>query len=556
MSVDRRRALTLLGLGTLSPAALSPISAIPAENGSRFRHGVASGDPLRDRLIIWTRITVPGAGHSAPQSVAWTVSEDPGFERIAARGVALAGPDRDFTVKVDVTGLRPDQEYFYRFRSADEDSPPGQARTLPEGPSDKVVLAFATCAHYQRGLFNVYDAIARLERVDAVVHLGDYIYEDAEDAPGHGHEQALWLGRRLEPNHELVSLADYRKRHALHKTDTDLQAAHARAAWICVWDDHESANDCWFGGAEGHHPKTDGAWSLRKAAAIRAYYEWMPIREPAPGRTAEAINRTFQFGDLASLIMLETRLTARSHQISYQTDAPDLNTLRTRLDDPSRQMMGLNQEAWLERELKASVADGCAWQVIGNQVVMAQVIAPDVKRLLGPLLTQAMVTILPEERRRQAAKLGELFAHRLPYNLDAWDGYPAARERVYQAFTAASARPIVVSGDSHAFWANELYDGQARHVGVELGVTSITSPGVCDIVPALPINRLVEDANPNVRFTDHGAKGFVLLTLTREEAIGELIAVSTILTKPYEARPLRRYRITPSPGGIGPLVEI
>ena len=312
MSVDRRRALKLLGLGALSPAAASPISANPSETPTRFRHGVAAGDPTPSGLIIWTRITPRDPAHRSALPVAWAVAEDPDFRRIAAKGVAIASIDRDFTVKVDVGGLSPGRDYHYRFRAGAEVSPIGRARTLVQGPQDKLVLAFATCAHYQRGLFNVYDAIARLHRVDAVVHLGDYIYEDGADPAGGAQATAERLGRIVQPQHELITLADYRLRHAQHKTDPDLQAAHARAAWICVWDDHESANDCWFGGAEGHHPKTDGDWGLRKAAAIRAYYEWMPIREPAPGRAAEAINRSFQFGDLASLIMLETRLIARS----------------------------------------------------------------------------------------------------------------------------------------------------------------------------------------------------------------------------------------------------
>ena len=565
--MDRRRALKLLGLGALSPAAASPISANPSETPSRFHHGVAAGDPTPTGLIIWTRITPKDPAHRDALPLTWVVAEDPGFGRIAARGRAVAGADRDFTVKIDVVGLSPGRDYFYRFRAGAEESPIGRARTLPDGPIDRLVLAFATCAHYQRGLFNVYDAIARLPRVDAVVHLGDYIYEDGADRTGGGRALAEQLDRTPQPTHELVTLADYRLRHAQHKTDPDLQAAHARAAWICVWDDHESANDCWFGGAEGHHPKTDGPWGLRKAAAIRAYYEWMPIREPSPARGDLAIYRSFQFGDLASLIMLETRLIARSHQVSYVDDTPirqasdgrdiaDLAGLRAKLDDPSRQMMGLAQEAWLGCELQASIAAGRTWQVIGNQVVMAQVIAPDIKQLLGPVLTPALVAMLPDERRRQAVKMGDVFADRMPYNLDAWDGYPAARERVYQAFRDAGARPIVVSGDSHAFWANELIDTGGRHVGVELGVTSITSPGVCDMVPGLPINRFVEEANPDVRFTDHGAKGFVLLTLTREAAIGELIAVSTIQSKPYETRALRRYRITPREGGLSPLTQV
>ena len=565
--MDRRRALKLLGLGALSPAAASPIAASPSDAPIRFRHGVASGDPTLDSLIIWTRITPADPAHRDAIPVAWTVAEDAGFRHIAARGRAIAGADRDFTVKVDVGGLNPGRDYFYRFRTGAEESPAGRARTLTDGSQEEAVLAFATCAHFQRGLFNVYEAIGRRPRVDAVIHLGDYIYEDGADAGGGGRALAEQLGRTPQPMHELVTLADYRLRHAQHKTDPDLQAAHARAAWICVWDDHESANDCWFGGAEGHHPKTDGPWSLRKAAAIRAYYEWMPIREPAPGATPLAIYRSFQFGDLASLIMLETRLIARSHQVSYNDDTPfrqasdgreipDLAVLRAKLDDPARQMMGLAQEQWLGRELKASIAAGRTWQVIGNQVVMAQVIAPDIKALLGPVLTPALVAMLPEERRRQAAKIGDIFEDRMPYNLDAWDGYPAARERVYQAFREAGARPIVISGDSHAFWANELVDAADRHVGVELGVTGVTSPGVCDLVPGLPINRFLEEANRDVHFTDHGAKGFVLLTLTREAAVGELMAVSTIQSKPYETRPLRRYRITPHAEGLSPLTEI
>jgi alkaline phosphatase D len=571
MRVDRRRALKLLGLGAVSPAVVSPVVPNSAEAPTRFQHGVASGDPTTGAVVIWTRITPSSVSGQTPGLVAWEVAQDADFRHVVARGVAETGPARDFTVKVDVDrGLRPDTAYWYRFRCGDETSPAGRTRTLPQGRMDEARLAVVSCSCFEHGFFNVYAAIAALPQLDAVVHLGDYIYENsqAHSAPRY----QAWAernGRQTQPAGNLITLADYRTRHALYKTDPDLQAAHAKAPWICVWDDHESANDCWVGGAENHHPKTDGLWSDRKTAAVRAYYEWMPIREPRPGKAFEAINRSFQFGDLATLIMVESRLIARAHQISYQTDAPmrpgpdgaerpDMALLEQRLDDPSRQMLGAKQEAWLAKELEASVASGRTWQVLGSQVVMGEVIAPDVKAVLGPILSQALIAVLPPDKKAEAVTMGDIFAYRLPYNLDAWDGYPAARERVYQALKASGARPIVVSGDSHAFWANELYDSQGDHVAVEIGGTSITSPGVCDIVPLLPINRLIVEANPGtVRFTDHGAKGFILLTLRRHEAIAELMAVSSIEAKPFETAVLKRYRTTPfADGGVSTLQEV
>lgn len=549
--MDRRSALRLMAFGAVSPAA-APILAAPSASRSSFRHGVASGDPAQDRLIIWTRIT-PRSGR-AREAVLWAVAEDPSFDRVRAQGAFDTGAERDFTVKVDVGGLEPGRTYFYRFRVGRELSPVGQGRTLPEGPTADAVLVAVCCAHFQCGLFNAYDAIARLPRVDAVIHLGDYIYEDGENGSAHAKRIGDELGRYMQPARELLTLADYRARHALYKTDPDLQAAHARAAWICQWDDHETANDCWKDGAEKHDPRTEGSWGARKAAALKAYYEWMPIREPKPGRPMEAINRTFRFGDLASLIMLETRLVARVHQLSYEKDlvfhpgpegreTPDFEGFRRRLNDPDRQVLGPPQEAWLGQQLSASVGAGQTWQVLGSGVVMAPVIAPDVKGILGPALSELVLASLPAEEKDRASRMADLFAYKTPYDLDSWDGYPAARERLYQICRAASARPIVLSGDSHAFWANSLADAAGQPVGVEFGATSVTSPGVCDIVPMLPVNRMIEEANPGVRFCDHGAKGFVRLTLTHEAAIGELMAVSTIRAKPYDVRVLKSYRV-------------
>jgi len=560
MRVDRRAALRFLAYGAASPAAV-PLVASPSEAETPFRHGVAAGDPTQERLIVWTRVTPADPAHRA--LVRWAVAEDPDFHRIVARGAETAGPERDFTVKVDVAGLDPGRTYFYRFQFGREFSAVGKARTLPEGPTRDLVLIALTCAHYQCGLFNVYDAVARLPRVDAVIHLGDYIYEDAEDGSAYARRQGDALGRYMVPSHELLTLDDYRARHALYKTDPDLQAAHAAAAWICQWDDHESANDCWQGGAEKHDPKTEGPWALRKAAALKAYYEWMPIREPAPGRAMEAAYRTFRFGDLASLVMMETRLIARAHQLYYERDltfhpgpdgkpAPDLDSFMARLNDPNRQVLGAAQEAWLEGQLKASVSAAEPWQVLGSGVVMGRITAPDVEGKLGPDLSSLVLGVIPAEQRGRAERLARLFTHGIPYDLDDWDGYPAARERLYGLCRRAGSNPIVLSGDSHGFWANELSDASRTAVGVEFGATSITSPGICDVLPVLPVDRYIQEANNDVRFCDNGAKGFVRLTLTHDHALGELMAVSNIRAKPYELGVLKSYRVTP---GAPKLVE-
>jgi alkaline phosphatase D len=556
MRIDRRRALALLGLGAASATASGASAAAKVS----FNHGVASGDPLQDRVVIWTRLTPADAGAdrvSADYVVAR--AERPG--QPVTRGRVFTSAGRDFTAKVDVTGLQPGHEYVYWFESGGVKSPVGRAKTLPSGHVDDVVLAVATCALWPGGYFNAYQAIADQPRVDAVIHLGDYIYEYGMD--GFGGEIGAKIGRTVDPTHEILTLADYRRRHAQAKSDPMLQVAHAKAPWIVVWDDHEVANDDWMGGAENHQPATEGPWSDRKAAALRAWYEWMPIRNLAPGQPFEAINRSFQFGDLASLIMLETRLTARDHQLDYATDLvvdgkPDPQAFMAKYLNPARTMMGPKQETWLASELAASVQSGRRWQVLGNQVVMARVVMPDVSKKMTPEAYGQLMASLPPDVRAIAAQAPAVSAAGLPYDLDAWDGYPAARERVYEAFKAAHATPIVVSGDSHAFWANELYDasGQTR-VAAEFGAAGITSPGIADIFVGAPINEAFVERNAKeVRFTDHGAKGFVLLTLTREAATADLIAVSTVYAPKADARVLKRFRVEPATGGVGAVTEI
>jgi alkaline phosphatase D len=552
MRINRRRALALLGLGAAAPAARAQAKEVAA-----FHHGVASGDPLQDRVILWTRITQPGAGDIEYR---WTL--DPVDRKGGGkRGEGMTGADRDFTVKVDVIGLDPGRAYTFQFEAGGAKSPVGRTRTLADGPTKDAVLAVCTCALYPNGYFNAYGAIAALPRVDAVVHLGDYIYEYG--GPGsYGMDSAVAGERPHDPPHECVSLADYRRRHAQYKTDPQLQAAHGRAPWIVVWDDHETANDSWMGGAENHQPATEGDWNLRKAAAIKAYYEWMPIREPAGG--GFSINRSFDFGDVASLFMLETRLTARDQQLTYDKDLPkeptpaDVATFKKRLADPARKMMSASQEAWLEKGMAESVKGGRPWQVIGNEVVMARLFTPPIHKFMTEAAYTAAKAGLSHAGANRLSRIEANAALGLPWGTDMWDGYPADRQRLLGLVEKARANAIVVSGDSHAFWANELYDAETggKRVAVEFGAPGITSPGPGESIAALPLGDAFAKHNREVLYNNQTAKGFVLLTLTHAHATAELIAVSSVKEKAFAAKPVATYRATPGPGGVSGLKAI
>jgi len=551
MRIDRRKALAMLGLGAAGPAA----AQLPKPLGVTFNHGVASGDPKADRLVLWTRIT-PENGQ---KQIAYTWKLNPLDRRAggAKSGSGVTGPERDYTVKVDVAGLDPGRNYTFSFQAEGVTSPAGRTRTLPVGATQDVVIATVSCALFPNGYFNVYKAIADLDRVDLVIHLGDYIYEYGGPA-SYGMSSAVAGERPHDPPHECRNLADYRLRHAQYKTDQGLQAAHERAPWIVAWDDHETANDSYAGGAENHQPD-EGDWSARKAMALKAYYEWMPIREPAAGQSlAEAGERSFRIGDLAQIVMLETRLTARDRQLVYDRDLagadgkPDLDGFKKKLTDPARRIMAPAQETWLAGELAGSVKAGHAWQVIGSGVVMARLLMP----LIGRDLTPAQVADLPEQSRKRIERWQPIAAAGLPYGLDMWDGYPVDRERVYELVRKAGARPVVISGDSHAFWANELSDAGGKRVGVEFGGTSVTSPGADDGLKTLKLGPAFASASPEVAFCDQGAKGFVLLTLGRTEARADLMAVSSITSKTFTTRTVKSFRFTPEGAGVSGLKEI
>ena len=535
--IARRTALALLG-GGAAAALPGSLQAQRAEGGS-FAHGVASGDPARDGAVLWTRVTpADGQGDVA---LRWQVAAAPDGSplrsgRVEARAAA------DHTAKVEVTGLKAGRDYWYWFTTpAGQRSPIGRFRTLPVGATEQVVLGVASCQLYSGGLFNAYADMAALPRLDAVVHLGDYIYEYG--AEGYGADVGRKLGRLPDPPHEIVTLADYRRRHAQVKADPDMQAAHARAAFICVWDDHEVANDSWIGGAE-NHDDAEGDWAARKAAAMQAYFEWMPIRDSRRALGREAIYRSFEFGDLATLAMVETRLLARALQVAPKGAAPTPDQYQAMLAErarPDRELLGRDQQRWLEGVLARSVRAGKPWQLLGNQVVMARVAGPDLEQMLGAERYAATLARLPETWRGRLQQSVAGYRAGIPFNLDAWDGYPAARERLYASFRRAGSRPIVLAGDSHAAWSNDLYDAAGTLVAAEFGATAITSPSYGSLLPGL--GTLLAKANREVAFCDQDSKGYTLLTLERGSATAEHVAVSTVLAKPFERRVVARHRV-------------
>jgi alkaline phosphatase D len=606
-----RRGALLVGAGAAAACGAPNIETPPYEGELAFSHGVASGDPKQDRVVIWTRVSPVNPG---PVPVRWIVARNRELSDVVKTGVIETSEARDYTVKADVTGLRPGAPYFYGFRAGAAESAVGRAKTLPRGRTEQVKLAVVSCASYSHGFFNAYEALSRQEDIDAVIHLGDYIYEYG--LSGYGGDTAIQLGRVPSPEVECTRLEDYRTRHAQYKTEPELQAAHAMAPWITVWDDHEVANDSFATGAENHQPN-EGEWANRKRAALQAYYEWMPIREPEAGRAFEAINRSFDFGDVATLIMVETRLLARTQPLDYARElpikmqrwnvanpaapvalrdheadmpamqrlpaiyeqvgaemrpvldwrraqglasnaqnlpagfylAPDVDALNALLNAPERQLMGEAQEQWLAGELARSKRAGATWQVLGNQVLMAKVDAPDLSATPAPLAAAL------ERLRPGVTQLLKLTKFPFPLNTDAWDGYPAARARVLSSIRAAGGNALVLTGDTHTAWANEIADGQGR-VAVELGATSITSPSDADYFAAAGIDFAagVRARNAGVKWTDPLHRGFLVLTLTKEEARAEFVTVSNILAKQYEVATGSSFTIAPDSGpGVGAL---
>ncbi len=532
------------GTWELDDLVVSGMSSLPQV---AFEHGVASGDPLADRVILWTRVT------TTQQSVAvdWAIASDADFTQVVDSGTVTTDASRDYTVKVDASGLSAGSHYYYRFSAEGVDSPVGTTKTLPEGSVDQVTMAVLSCANLTAGYFNVYGEVAKRDDVDVVLHLGDYFYEYAYQYAngdyGYASEQAAELGRLPQPLHELLTLEDYRTRYAQYRQDPDLLALHAKTPFIAIWDDHEIANDASVNGAENHNDG-EGSWEARRAAAMQAYYEWMPIREQS-GRNAWEAYRNFKFGDLVSLSMLETRLSGRSEQLDYAdytdaaTGAFDGARFQSAMSDPGRSMLGDTQTGWLQGEMATSTA---TWEVLGSGVFMARIWGP--APLLGQQVSFADYQALAYKQATApesltAQEVAVLSAADIPANLDAWDGYGVNREVILATAASLDKNLVVLSGDLHTSLASNLTDMYGNPVGVEFTGSSVTSPGevqtlLGDLPPAEGEPGLVQLVD-DLQYINIVERGYLLVNFTPAAATGHFIHIDTVTSHDYHVLPER-----------------
>lgn len=505
-ALTRRSLFTLAGAGAAAAAA----PAVAQGFGTGFTHGVASGEPSANSFLLWTRF-VGDAGR-----IEYIVSKSAHMSRPVGGGSVPVSAERDYCVKAEVVGdLEPDTWYFYQFIAPDgTKSPVGRTRTLPQGPSARFRLAVFSCSNYGFGWFNAYAHAAEANDADLAVHLGDYIYEygaGTYPTAGQAHPD-----RVLAPSTEIVALTDYRLRYATYRADPDLQRLHQVLPMIAVWDDHESANDSWKDGAQNHQSDTEGEWAMRKAAAKRAYREWMPVSDDP--------YKAYQVGDLATLFRLDTRLEGREQQFSLEklldgkTDpaaaAAALDAFRDGAwSDTERQLLGAAQEAWLADALKASTKAGTSWQVLVQQVLIGNLKTPTA-------LVEGLGAGVPDFVAKRLAAAAQASKAGLPSNMDAWDGYPAARERVFKAALNADANLVVLAGDTHNGWAFDLTQNGAA-VGVELGVCSVSSPGFESylnfIKPDTLASAMVAE-NPQLQWADTSQRGYMVVELTPTRA--------------------------------------
>ena len=476
-------------LGGLTASTLTWSLRARAQDASAplFRHGVASGDPLPDRVILWTRVTPDGG--DAVVDVRWLVATDPDLTRVVTGGTSRTSAERDFTVKVDAGGLDPGRTYYYAFDLGRARSPVGRTKTMPEGTIDRVRLASVCCSNYPAGFFTVYRCLAERADLDAVVHLGDYIYEFENGVLGNG----TAIDRLPDPPHELRTLQDYRRRYAQYHGDLDLQGAHRQHPFIAIWDDHELANNAWRGGATAHDPVTEGAWSARRAAAHRAYMEWMPVRETEG--LGIRLYRTARFGSLVDLLMLDTR-ALRDQQVG--------SLARADLSSPRRTLLGAEQEAWLYQQLRMSAASGTGWRLLGQQVMFSPLMPNS-----GPAL-----------------------------NPDTWDGYRAERRRLLDLLATGSVPDVaILSGDFHSSWAFDVpadpWQGYTPGTGqgslaVEFLAPAISSPPLFADPTLRAQLALLRPALPHLRYLEGDRCGYVLLDVTSERLQAEYHLVPSV----------------------------
>lgn len=511
---------TFLG-GAVGTAVVPGLSACGTSPSSvRFDHGVASGDPLSDRVILWTRVSGTDA---ESVHVEWEVATDDTMRDPLASGTANTGPERDYTIKVDATGLPPGRTLYYRFTSGRAESPIGRTKTLATGRLDSAAFAVVSCSNYPYGYFHAYREIANASGLDAVIHLGDYIYEYGVGE--YATERAEALGRIPDPPHEVVSLEDFRRRHAQYKADPDSIAMHSALPLIAVWDDHELCNDAWRGGAQNHQPE-EGSWPDRRDAAIQAWLEWMPVRAGHGGADTE-IYRHYEYGDLLTLTMLDTRLVGRDMQPNVG-EGLTAEIIGERLRDPSRGLLGERQAAWLQETLEQS--RDATWQIVGQQVLVCPMHSPD----LEPLIDLEREAALPRETLEEFIRASKGNPRLL---LDTWDGYPVAREVFLATLAEHANNPVVLSGDLHTSLAGNLIpmDGETP-VAVEFMTGSVTSPGFAEYLPEIHPGAMRDatlEINPWLTYMETSKRVWLRVLVTPERLIGEWNLVSTVHDREY-----------------------
>lgn len=509
IEIDRRQ---LIALGTFGIGAIGVPASAAMSKAKGFTHGVASGEPSQNSVLLWTRHVGSGDGKLIVE-----IAQQPDFSDAKMVGEVAASETRDYTAKFVVPDLLANQWYFYRFVAPDgSKSATGRTRTLPEGPTEKFNLGVFGCSNLPFGYFNAYAHAAERDDLDLIVHTGDYLYEYPIGT--YPSEKEALPGRSFNPAHEIVQLADYRLRYAAYRSDPDLQRIHQVFPMIAMWDDHEFANDAYKTGAQNHQPETEGDWEVRKRVAEQVYREWMPVSDKL--NMSERWGK-YEIGDLATLFLTESRIGGRSKPPELEAalkGQADLNAALVAFrdgewQDPDRSMLGEAQEMWLASAMKKSRADGKKWQIMAQQCLMGELKLPQESSNWisdnAPDFAKARIAI-----GTLASRIG------LPINFDSWDGYPAARQRLLSGAQDADADLIVLSGDSHNGWAFNLEtdDGPA---GVEFGGQSVTSPGfeayTLGVDPAV-VAKAVTTENDQLQWADTGNRGYMTVSLTPEKA--------------------------------------
>jgi alkaline phosphatase D len=515
LNIDRRGLIAGgLGLaGLMLPAG--QVLARQMLGATGFTHNVASGEPGPDAMLLWTRY-VPAADTNVVRLEA-EVALDPQFSKVVAGGVVRTGAYRDWTAKITVDGLKPGTVYWYRFVAPDGTrSPVGRTKTLPQGPVNRFGLAVFSCSNLPQGWFNAYGHAAARPDLDLWLHTGDYIYEYGVAST----READWAQGRKEmllPLTEILAIADYRLRYASYRADPDLQRLHQMAPMVALWDDHESANDSWEGGAQNHQPDKEGDWNTRRAAAMQVYREWMPVSDEPW--------KAYPIGTLATLYRTESRLLARTRPAdigaAFKAADPDaaLKAFRDGVwRDPAATMMGSTQESWLAHQMKANPG----WQLVGMGTILGRTVMPsDAVDWLKSDVTEKKANSYRNDVR--AAAQG------LPMWMDRWDGYPAARSRLLKSAQGSDADLVMLSGDSHNAWAYALVE-DGRPAGVEFAGHAVTSNGMEGDMGADPlaVAKGFMAANPELKWADTSQRGYMMLDVTSSRVTGEWLFMRTV----------------------------